>query len=95
MVGPDLVTPVDCTGGSLSGQIRTAPYPEGDLLGEFSFEWTDIDTGDFEAVVVKETSNGIADGLHFYDWLFIDSNGRTGKIRSGRATKQGTYTEIS
>ena len=69
-----------------------------ELPKKVSQRWWRIDisghTGDFEAVVVKETSNGIADGLHFYDWLFIDSNGRTGKIRSGRATKQGTYTEI-
>jgi len=85
---------VDCSGGSLKGEIRAEPNEE--LLGSFTFTWIDQKNGQFEAAIEQAAGDAIPDGIFCYDWIFTDSNGRNlPPILAGRITKEGTITETT
>jgi hypothetical protein len=88
----DGVTPIDCTGASLSAQVR--PEPGGTLLGAFAFTWIDRTQGTFFQTMSTAAVNAIPDGVHAWDLIFTDSTGATHKIDEGSCTKRGTITQL-
>ena len=87
----DGVTPINCTGGTLTAEVRTEPG--GPLLGSFSFTWIDRTQGTFYQTMTPAVVNAIPDGVHSWDLLYTDTLGIPHKIDSGTCTKRGTITE--
>jgi hypothetical protein len=86
----DGVTPIDCTGGTLTAQVR--PEANGELVGEFDIEWREITTGEFDVVMSKDDVNVIPDGVFRWDLIYTDALGTPHKIDEGTCTKRGTVT---